>query len=93
MAKMLAIYADKCTGYRSYELACSKSHEGSFRLATTRTIEIEDFRYNPERDRESYYQTFWVPFTDDMPVMQGLQYIKDHLDGSFTFCWSAPSSA
>jgi fumarate reductase iron-sulfur subunit len=54
----------------------------------TRTIEIEVFRYNPESDRQSHYQTFRVPFTDDMSVLQGLQYIKDHLDGSLTFRWS-----
>ena len=29
-----------------------------------------------------------MPFTDDMSVLQGLQYIKDHLDGSLTFRWS-----
>jgi fumarate reductase iron-sulfur subunit len=29
-----------------------------------------------------------VPFHDDMSVLQGLQYIKDHLDGSLTFRWS-----
>jgi fumarate reductase iron-sulfur subunit len=56
--------------------------------AATRTIEIEVFRYNPECDREPHYQTFPVPFTDDMSVLQGLQYIKDHLDGSLTFRWS-----
>jgi fumarate reductase iron-sulfur subunit len=53
-----------------------------------RTIEIEVFRYNPEGDRASHFQTFRVPFTDDMSVLQGLQYIKDHLDGSLTFRWS-----
>lgn len=56
--------------------------------AATRTIEIEVFRYNPECDRESHYEAFQVPFTDDMSVLQGLQYIKDHLDGSLTFRWS-----
>jgi carbon-monoxide dehydrogenase iron sulfur subunit len=36
MAKMLMIHADKCTGCRNCELACSMSHEGSFRLQATR---------------------------------------------------------
>ena len=57
-------------------------------MAETRTIEIEVFRYNPETDREPRYQTYQVPFTDDMSVLQGLQYVKDHLDGSLTFRWS-----
>ncbi|MCX7159930.1 MAG: succinate dehydrogenase/fumarate reductase iron-sulfur subunit, partial [Proteobacteria bacterium] len=32
--------------------------------------------------------TFQVPFTDDMSVLQGLQYIKDYLDGTLSFRWS-----
>ena len=36
MAKMLMIHADKCTGCRNCELACSMSHEGAFRLQATR---------------------------------------------------------
>jgi len=53
-----------------------------------RIIEIECLRYNPEQDTEPRYQTYRVPFTDDMSVLQGLQYIKDYLDGSLTFRWS-----
>jgi fumarate reductase iron-sulfur subunit len=54
----------------------------------TRTIEIECLRYTPETDREPRLQIYRVPFSDDMSVLQGLQYIKDHLDGSLTFRWS-----
>jgi len=54
----------------------------------TKTIEIECLRFNPETDAEPHYQTYEVPFTDDMSVLQGLQYIKDELDGSLTFRWS-----
>ena len=54
----------------------------------TKTIEIECLRFNPETDAEPHYQTYRVPFTDDMSVLQGLQYIKDELDGSLTFRWS-----
>jgi len=57
-------------------------------MAKPRTIEIEVLRYNPERDSEPRFQTFEVPFTDDTSLLQGLQYIKDHLDGSLTFRWS-----
>jgi fumarate reductase iron-sulfur subunit len=57
-------------------------------MAEAQTIEIEVFRYNPEADREPRYQSFRVPFTNDMSVLQGLQYIKDYLDGSLTFRWS-----
>jgi fumarate reductase iron-sulfur subunit len=53
-----------------------------------RTIAIECLRFHPERDAAPTYQTYSVPFTDDMSVLEGLQYIKDRLDGSLTFRWS-----
>ena len=53
-----------------------------------RTIDIEVLRYRPAEGAEPYPQTFSVPFTDDMSVLQGLQHIKDHIDGSLTFRWS-----
>ena len=55
---------------------------------SVRTIAIECLRYNPETDEAPHYQTYDVPFTDDMSVLQGLQYIKDEVDGSLTFRWS-----
>jgi len=54
----------------------------------TRTIAIECLRYNPGTYSEPHLQTYQVPFHDDMSVLQGLQYIKDNLDGSLTFRWS-----
>lgn len=53
-----------------------------------RVIAIECFRYDPQTDREPRFQTYQVPFSDDMSVLQGLQYIKDQLDGTLTFRWS-----
>ena len=53
-----------------------------------KTIAIECLRYDPEKDAAPRYQTYTVPFTDDMSLLQGLQHIKDHLDGSLTFRWS-----
>jgi fumarate reductase iron-sulfur subunit len=57
-------------------------------MSTPRTIEIECLRYNPESDTAPRMQSYEVPFTDEMSVLQGLQYIKDQLDGSLTFRWS-----
>jgi fumarate reductase iron-sulfur subunit len=57
-------------------------------MAEPRTIEIEVLRYNPEKDSEPHFQSFEVPFAHDTSVLQGLQYIKDHLDGSLSFRWS-----
>jgi len=56
--------------------------------ASLRQIQIECLRYDPERDAEPRWQSWQVPFSDDMSVLQGLQYIKDHLDGSLSFRWS-----
>jgi fumarate reductase iron-sulfur subunit len=55
---------------------------------TTRTIRIEVLRYRPEQDERPVWQGFDVPYTDDMSVLQGIQYIKDELDGSLSFRWS-----
>ena len=52
------------------------------------SIAIECLRFNPETDSEPHYRTYQVPFNDEMSVLEGLQYIKDHLDGSLTFRWS-----
>jgi len=57
-------------------------------VTAERTIRVECLRYNPETDREPRFQAYDVPFGDDMSVLQGLQYIKDRLDGSLTFRWS-----
>lgn len=51
-------------------------------------IEIACLRFEPGGDAAPRWQRWRVPFTDDMSVLQGLQYIKDHLDGSLTFRWS-----
>jgi fumarate reductase iron-sulfur subunit len=53
-----------------------------------KTIEIQVLRYRPEQDNEPIYQTYRVPFDDDWSVLQGLQYIKDDLDGTLSFRWS-----
>ncbi len=57
-------------------------------MSAARTIKIECLRFDPAVDREPKMQAWDVPYTDDMSVLQGLQYIKDHLDGSLTFRWS-----
>ena len=55
---------------------------------TQKIIEIEVLRYLPESDSVPHAEVYKVPFTDDMSVLQGVQYIKDNLDGSLTYRWS-----
>ena len=54
----------------------------------TRTIAIDVLRYQPADGDEPHFQRFDVPYTDDMSVLQGLQYIKDFVDASLTYRWS-----
>ena len=53
-----------------------------------RMVEIQVLRYRPEQETEPVWQSYQVPFTEDMSVLQGLQYIKDEIDGSVSFRWS-----
>ena len=53
-----------------------------------KTISMEVLRYRPEHDEVPFFQTYQVPFTDDMSVLQGLLYIKDDLDETLSFRWS-----
>jgi len=57
-------------------------------MPETKSIEMQVLRYRPEQDEVPVWQSYTVPFTDDMSVLQGLQYIKDELDGSLSFRWS-----
>ena len=52
------------------------------------TVALEVARYRPEQEREPSFDTFDVPLRKDWVVLDGLNYIKDHLDGSLTFRWS-----
>jgi fumarate reductase iron-sulfur subunit len=53
-----------------------------------RTIEIQVLRYRPEQEATPVWQSYTVPYTDDMSVLQGLQHIKDEIDGTLSFRWS-----
>ena len=53
-----------------------------------RRIALDVLRYDPEVRGEPFVQRYEVPFTDDMSVLQGLQHVKDAIDGSLTFRWS-----
>jgi fumarate reductase iron-sulfur subunit len=58
------------------------------RAAGTRTIRMEVARYRPGHDDEPVLQGYDVPLMDDWAVLDGLNYIKDQLDGSLSYRWS-----
>ncbi len=50
------------------------------------TLQIQ--RYRPEEEEEPVWQSFEVPCRDEWMVLDGLNYIKDNLDGSLSYRWA-----
>jgi fumarate reductase iron-sulfur subunit len=52
-------------------------------------VTIQAVRYDPEKDSAPRTQTYEIPFYDDsMVVLDALNYIKTHVDGSLSYRWS-----
>lgn len=51
------------------------------------TVVLEVFRYDPDT-RESRMQDFEVEYQDDWVVLDALNHIKDHIDGTLSHRWS-----
>ncbi|MED5813563.1 succinate dehydrogenase/fumarate reductase iron-sulfur subunit [Mycolicibacterium sp. 050232] len=51
-------------------------------------IVMEVARFRPETDIEPVFQSYDVPLTREWAVLDGLNYIKDRLDGTLSFRWS-----
>src|SRR3989441_6894074 len=45
-------------------------------------------RYRPTSGSKPTYQEYRIPYRDDMVVLDGLNYIKDHVDPTLTYRWS-----
>jgi fumarate reductase iron-sulfur subunit len=54
----------------------------------TDTITMRLTRYEPELDDEPRTEDFRVPLYDNWVVLDGLNYIKDRVDGSLAYRWS-----
>lgn len=52
------------------------------------TVTLQVTRYDPDVDEEPRAQEFSVPLQDDWVVLDGLNYVKDRLDGSLSYRWS-----
>ncbi len=48
-------------------------------------ITLKLFRYNPEKDRKPHYETYQVEAQPTDRVLDLLEYVKGHLDGSLSF--------
>lgn len=53
-----------------------------------RNITLEVQRYLPESSAEPRWQTWVVPARNEWTVLDALNYVKDHLDGSLSYRWS-----
>ncbi len=51
-------------------------------------IVLEVARYRPEAEAEPTLQRYEVPFRKDWVILDGLNHIKDHLDGTLAYRWS-----
>ncbi|MFI7664726.1 succinate dehydrogenase iron-sulfur subunit [Nocardia sp. NPDC049526] len=51
-------------------------------------ITLQVARYRPDRDDEPAPQSYEVPLRRDWTVLDGLNYIKDYLDGTVSYRWS-----
>ena len=46
------------------------------------TVTLEVFRYHPETDDKPRFQTYQVPYHEDWVVLDALNYLKEHVDGT-----------
>jgi succinate dehydrogenase iron-sulfur subunit len=51
-------------------------------------IALQVARYRPERDTEVTFQEYEVPCRKEWVVLDGLNYIKDCIDGTLSYRWS-----
>src|SRR5262245_44284569 len=51
-------------------------------------ITLEVTRFNPAHDNMPRFERFEEPLRKELVVLDAVDYVKDHLDGSLTFRWS-----
>jgi len=51
-------------------------------------ITLQVTRYRPEQEAEPSVQEYEVPLHKDWAVLDGLNHVKDHLDGTLSYRWS-----
>jgi fumarate reductase iron-sulfur subunit len=54
----------------------------------SKKIKLEIFRYRPDIENKPKYQTYEIPFKNDWVILDGINYIKDTIDGSLSYRWS-----
>lgn len=54
----------------------------------TDVITLRVARYRPERESEPVNQSYQIPLRAEWTVLDGLNYVKDQLDGTLSYRWS-----
>ncbi len=52
------------------------------------TITLEVFRYRPDEEEQSTFQSYDVPYHEHWVVLDALNWIKDNVDGTLSYRWS-----
>ena len=52
------------------------------------SIQLQVTRFDPDRDSKPTVATYEVPLRKDWAILDGLNYIRDHVDGSLSYRWS-----
>ena len=52
------------------------------------TVKLEVFRYRPEEKGQPVFDTFEVPYREEWMVLDALNHIKDHEDGTLSYRWA-----
>jgi fumarate reductase iron-sulfur subunit len=55
-------------------------------MANRVTLQIA--RYRPEQESEATFDEYEVPYTTETAVLDGLNFVKDRLDGTLAYRWS-----
>ncbi|MBI2246545.1 MAG: succinate dehydrogenase/fumarate reductase iron-sulfur subunit [Armatimonadetes bacterium] len=52
------------------------------------TIALEIFRYHPEQGEAPSFRRYEIPYREAWVVLDGINYIKDQIDGTLAYRWS-----
>ena len=52
------------------------------------SIQMRVTRYTPAQDAEPTVAEYSVPLRKDWAILDGLNYVKDHVDSSLSYRWS-----
>src|SRR5918999_4929792 len=52
------------------------------------TITLQIARYRPEQETKPTFEEYEVPLRHEWAVLDGLNYVKDKLDGTLSYRWS-----